>query len=73
MEHAWLVQDVPVTSTPTDQSRWWLKPAIISIASIVLGLGFVTFLDGWSLPVVAVVLVGFACGTWWFLEQRPRA
>jgi Flp pilus assembly protein TadB len=62
--HAPNVQDGP---------RWWVKPALISVMNIAAVLVVVTFLIGWSPTIVAVVLVGIALGTWWFVQQRPQA
>jgi Flp pilus assembly protein TadB len=56
-----------------DGPRWWVKPALVSVMNIAAILVVVTFLIGWSPTTVAVVLVGTALGTWWFVQQRPRA
>jgi Flp pilus assembly protein TadB len=56
-----------------DGPRWCVKPALISVMNIAAVLVVVTFLIGWSSTTVAVVLVGIALGTWWLVQQRPRA
>lgn len=63
----------PHAPTVPDGPRWWVKPAAISVMNVVAVLVVVTLLIGWSPAVLAVVLVGIVLGTWWFVQQRPRA
>jgi Flp pilus assembly protein TadB len=68
----------PVTSNrsgsetgQTPATRWWVKPALLSLPSL-LAVLLIASLTGWSLPIVVVLIVGVACGIWWFVAQRPN-
>lgn len=65
------IPDGPDATNLSSGLKWWIKPAVISVLNIAVVLIAVTFLVGWSAPVLAVVIVGFAGGSWWFLDQRP--
>lgn len=43
----------------------------MSTLNIAVVLIAVTFLVGWSMPVVVAVIIAFALGSWWFWDQRP--
>ncbi|WP_203337600.1 hypothetical protein [Nocardioides limicola] len=64
--------DRPPTRLAAADSRWWIKPAVIAVANVIAVVILVSVVVGWSAPVALVLLVGFACGTWWFVDQRPR-
>jgi len=63
--------DRPEAAEPSSGAKWWIKPAAISVLNIAVVLLAVTFLVGWRTPVLVVVIVAFALGAWWFLDQRP--
>jgi Flp pilus assembly protein TadB len=65
------IPDRPGAANLSSGPKWWTKPALISVLNVAVVLIVVTFLVGWSTPVLAVVIAGFALGSWWFLDQRP--
>jgi hypothetical protein len=63
--------DRPDAASASSRPKWWIKPAVLSALNVAVVLIAVTFLVGWSTPVTVAVIVAFALGSWWFLDQRP--
>lgn len=65
------IPDRPGEASPSSGPEWWIRPAAVSTLNIAVVLIAVTFLVGWSMPVVVAVIIAFALGSWWFWDQRP--